>query len=108
RDEVQKYYVHDADGFELWPLVSPTATHHPGALCVRDYTDFYASVYHATNVGSMFRLDNPLLPNYKWIPVGYHGRASSIVPSGTPITRPWGQQSPPEVARLAEPGAGHG
>lgn len=71
------------------------------------YTDFYASVYHATNVGSMFRPDNPLLPNYKWIPVGYHGRASSIVSSGTPITRPWGQQSPPEVARLAEPGAGH-
>ncbi|MCL4220062.1 MAG: fumarylacetoacetase [Phycisphaerales bacterium] len=61
---------------------------------VGDYTDFYASVYHATNVGSMFRPDNALLPNYKWLPVGYHGRASSIVPSGTPITRPRGQQSP--------------
>mgnify|MGYP001272993516 CR=1 FL=1 len=61
-----------------------------------DYTDFYASVHHATNVGSMFRPDNPLLPNYKWIPVGYHGRASSIVPSGTPITRPHGQTAPPE------------
>lgn len=56
-----------------------------------DYTDFYASVHHATNVGSMFRPDNPLLPNYKWIPVGYHGRASSIVPSGMPILRPKGQ-----------------
>ncbi len=63
-----------------------------------DYTDFYASLNHATNVGSMFRPDNPLLPNYKWIPVGYHGRASSIVPSGTVITRPVGQQAPAEGA----------
>mgnify|MGYP003644793135 CR=1 FL=1 len=61
-----------------------------------DYTDFYASLYHATNVGSMFRPDNPLLPNYKHIPIGYHGRASSVVPSGTPIKRPVGQQAPGE------------
>jgi fumarylacetoacetase len=60
-------------------------------LHIGDYTDFYASVYHATNVGSMFRPDNPLLPNYKWVPIGYHGRASSIVPSGTPVRRPVGQ-----------------
>ena len=58
---------------------------------VGDYTDFYASVHHATNVGSMFRPDNPLLPNYKWVPIGYHGRASSLVASGTPVSRPWGQ-----------------
>ncbi len=58
---------------------------------VGDYTDFYASIYHATNVGSMFRPDNPLLPNYKYIPIAYHGRASSIVVSGTPLTRPKGQ-----------------
>jgi fumarylacetoacetase len=58
---------------------------------VGDYSDFYASVYHATNVGSMFRPENPLLPNYKWIPIGYHGRASSIAVSGTPIRRPLGQ-----------------
>ncbi|HEX8617616.1 MAG TPA: fumarylacetoacetate hydrolase family protein, partial [Thermoanaerobaculia bacterium] len=58
---------------------------------VGDYTDFYASVHHATNVGSMFRPDNPLLPNYKWVPIGYHGRASSIVVSGTPVRRPHGQ-----------------
>ena len=58
---------------------------------VGDYSDFYASVHHATNVGSMFRPDNPLLPNYKHVPIGYHGRASSIVPSGTGITRPCGQ-----------------
>lgn len=58
---------------------------------IGDYTDFYASIFHATNVGSMFRPDNPLLPNYKWVPIAYHGRASSIVPSGTPVKRPRGQ-----------------
>ena len=58
---------------------------------VGDYTDFYASVHHATNVGSMFRPDNPLLPNYKWVPIGYHGRASSIIGSDTPVRRPQGQ-----------------
>jgi fumarylacetoacetase len=63
---------------------------------VGDYTDFYASVHHATNVGSMFRPDNPLLPNYKWVPIGYHGRASSIVPSGTEVRRPRGQIRGPD------------
>lgn len=58
---------------------------------IGDYTDFYASVDHATNIGKMFRPDNPLLPNYKWVPIGYHGRASSIVVSGTPVRRPNGQ-----------------
>ncbi len=58
---------------------------------IGDYTDFYASVHHATNVGSMFRPDNPLLPNWKHLPIGYHGRSSSMVPSGTQIVRPNGQ-----------------
>jgi fumarylacetoacetase len=58
---------------------------------IGDYSDFYASIHHATNVGSMLRPDNPLLPNYKYIPVGYHGRSSSIIVSGTPFTRPEGQ-----------------
>ncbi len=58
---------------------------------IGDYTDFYCSIFHATNVGSMFRPDNPLMPNYKYIPIGYHGRASSIVISGTEIVRPKGQ-----------------
>ena len=58
---------------------------------VGDYTDFYASIHHATNVGSMFRPDNPLMPNYKHLPVGYHGRSSSLVVSGTPVRRPRGQ-----------------
>ena len=60
-------------------------------LAIGDYSDFYASVYHAANVGSMFRPDNPLLPNYKHVPIGYHGRASSIVVSGANIRRPEGQ-----------------
>ena len=64
---------------------------------IGDYSDFYASVHHATNVGSMFRPDNPLLPNYKWVPIGYHGRASSIVPSGTQVRRPHGQIKNPEA-----------
>jgi fumarylacetoacetase len=58
---------------------------------VGDYTDFYASIFHATNVGKLFRPDNPLLPNYKYIPIGYHGRASSLVPTGTLVRRPCGQ-----------------
>jgi len=58
---------------------------------VGDYTDFYASIFHATNVGKLFRPDNPLLPNYKYIPIGYHGRASSLIPSETPVRRPSGQ-----------------
>ncbi len=58
---------------------------------IGDYTDFYASMHHATNVGSMFRPDSPLLPNYKYVPIGYHGRASSIVVSGTSFRRPAGQ-----------------
>lgn len=58
---------------------------------IGDYTDFYCSIHHATNVGSMFRPDNPLMPNYKHLPVGYHGRSSSIVASGTQVHRPSGQ-----------------
>jgi len=61
---------------------------------IGDYTDFYASIFHATNVGSMLRPDEPLLPNYKRVPIGYHGRASSIVASGTPLRRPLGQVMP--------------
>jgi fumarylacetoacetase len=61
---------------------------------IPNYTDFYASIHHATRVGRLFRPDQPLLPNYKHIPIGYHGRASSIIPSGTPIRRPTGQTRP--------------
>ena len=62
---------------------------------IGDYTDFYASIHHATRVGKIFRPDNPLLPNYKYVPIGYHGRASSIVVSGAKIRRPSGQTKSP-------------
>jgi fumarylacetoacetase len=67
------------------------AMHLP--FTIGDYTDFYASVHHATNVGSMFRPDKPLMPNWKHLPVGYHGRSSTIVPSGRLVKRPMGQTS---------------
>lgn len=66
---------------------------------IGDYTDFYTSVHHATRVGSLFRPDNPLLPNYKWIPIGYHGRASSIRISGEAFKRPAGQLKAPDAER---------
>ena len=66
---------------------------------IGDYSDFYASIHHATNVGSMFRPDNPLLPNYKWVPIGYHGRSSSIVVSGSDVRRPTGQTKEEEAKR---------
>lgn len=72
-------------------LISPRSLTFSPPFLIGDYTDFYCSIYHATNVGSMFRPDNPLMPNYKYIPIGYHGRASSIVISGTDIKRPKGQ-----------------
>ena len=61
---------------------------------IPNYTDFYASIYHATRVGQLFRPDQPLLPNYKHIPIAYHGRPSSIIPSGMPVIRPTGQSRP--------------
>lgn len=63
---------------------------------IGDYTDFYAGIHHALNVGRLFRPDNPLLPNYKWVPIGYHGRSSSLRPSGTPVRRPLGQRKLPD------------
>jgi len=64
---------------------------------IGDYTDFYVGIHHATNVGKQFRPDNPLLPNYKFVPIGYHGRASSVRASGEPVIRPSGQRKPPEA-----------
>jgi fumarylacetoacetase len=64
---------------------------------IGDYTDFYVGIHHATNVGKQFRPDNPLLPNYKYVPIGYHGRASSVRVSGQPVIRPKGQRKPPDA-----------
>ncbi len=89
---LSKGYAHQA---RLEPLLSERATaqfHLPAHI--GDYTDFYISLHHATAVGSLFRPDNPLLPNYKWVPIGYHGRASSINVSGADFPRPQGQTRP--------------
>jgi len=78
-----------SSGSELLVNASNVEMLVPAAI--GDYSDFYASIEHAKNLGSMFRPDNPLLPNYKYVPIGYHGRASSIVASGSGIVRPSGQ-----------------
>ncbi len=80
-----------AKGSERRELIPQASCEMLLPAAIGDYTDFYASIHHATNVGSMFRPDNPLLPNYKHLPVAYHGRSSTIVVSGTPVQRPSGQ-----------------
>jgi len=100
RLDVQQLLVQENSALKNHPevLVSQkdTAMHIP--VKIGDYTDFYSSIEHATNVGKMFRDPaNALLPNWKHIPVGYHGRASSIVVSGTPVHRPKGQLMPKDA-----------
>jgi fumarylacetoacetase len=75
----------------LFPMANATMLK---PAMIGDYTDFYASIDHARNVGRLFRPENPLLPNYKYVPIGYHGRASSIVVSGATVKRPGGQILP--------------
>jgi fumarylacetoacetase len=97
RNRVSELLRHDnpilRDHPNAWRAFLPLekATYQLPVEQIGDYTDFYCSIFHATNVGSMFRPDAPLLPNYKYVPIGYHGRASSIVVSGTDIKRPHGQ-----------------
>ncbi|OAH44672.1 fumarylacetoacetase [Sphingobium yanoikuyae] len=82
---------------EIEPALYPAADctmHLPASI--GDYTDFYVGIHHATNVGALFRPDNPLLPNYKYVPIGYHGRASSVRVSGQPVVRPNGQRKSPD------------
>ncbi|HWA68908.1 MAG TPA: fumarylacetoacetase [Rhizomicrobium sp.] len=95
-------------GSVLQPAIEPML--HPMEECtlqlpatIGDYTDFYAGIHHAQNVGRLFRPDAPLLPNYKHVPIGYHGRASSVRPSGAPVVRPLGQT---KVADAADPSFG--
>ena len=78
-------------------LVSQSEAEYSLPCVIGDYTDFYTSIYHATSVGSLFRPDNPLLPNYKWVPIGYHGRSSSIKVSGHSFHRPVGQTKTPDA-----------
>ena len=84
----------DAQGALATCLVPQRDAEHTLPMLVGDYTDFYASLHHATRVGALFRPEQPLLPNYKWIPIAYHGRSSSLLVSDTPIPRPRGQTMP--------------
>jgi len=78
-------------------LVSQAQAEYKVPARIGDYTDFYTSIHHATNVGKLFRPDNPLLPNYQWVPIGYHGRSSSIKVSGHEFHRPSGQLKAPDA-----------
>lgn len=89
-------------GSDQQPLVAPCLVpqadvEHTVPMQIGDYTDFYASIDHATNIGKLFRPDNPLLPNYEWVPIGYHGRSSSVVISGEDFHRPVGQLKAPDA-----------
>ena len=77
-------------------LIGQTEARMHVPCLIGDYTDFYVGIHHATNVGKQFRPDNPLLPNYKYVPIGYHGRASSVRASGEPVIRPNGQRKAPD------------
>ena len=85
RDDVEAALIGQSEATTYLPCI------------VGDYTDFYVGIYHATNVGRQFRPDQPLLPNYKYVPIGYHGRASSVRVSGEPVIRPAGQRKPPDA-----------
>jgi fumarylacetoacetase len=85
RDDVEPALIGQSEATTYLPCI------------VGDYTDFYVGIHHATNVGRQFRPDQPLLPNYKYVPIGYHGRASSVRVSGEPVIRPSGQRKPPEA-----------
>ena len=78
-------------------LVAQADAEYALPVTIGDYTDFYTSIHHATAIGRLFRPDNPLLPNYRWVPIGYHGRASSIGVSGQAFHRPVGQTMPPNA-----------
>ena len=78
-------------------LVAQSAVTMHLPVQIGDFTDFYVGIHHATNVGRQFRPDQPLMPNYKYVPIGYHGRASSVRVSGHPVIRPSGQRKPPEA-----------
>jgi fumarylacetoacetase len=78
-------------------LIGQTEARFHVPCLIGDYTDFYVGIHHATNVGRQFRPDNPLLPNYKYVPIGYHGRASSVRASGEPVIRPNGQRRAPDA-----------
>jgi fumarylacetoacetase len=100
RLELSRALRHGAPQLHAWraALVAQSAAEFRVPAQVGDYTDFYTSIHHATKVGRLFRPDNPLLPNYQWVPIGYHGRASSLGVSGQSFRRPLGQTLAPGAA----------
>src|SRR6478672_9653 len=98
RDRLQELLSNERYRDEVEPeLVGQTEVRLHVPCLIGDYTDFYVGIHHATNVGKQFRPDNPLLPNYKYVPIGYHGRASSVRASGEPVIRPNGQRKLPDA-----------
>src|SRR4051812_29866540 len=98
RQRLQDLLTNEKYRDEVEPqLVGQTEVRLHVPSLIGDYTDFYVGIHHATNVGKQFRPDNPLLPNYKYVPIGYHGRASSVRASGEPVIRPNGQRKPPDA-----------
>ena len=90
--------LHDDSEARAVVLRKQDEGHMCAPFAIGDYTDFYCSIHHATNVGSMFRPDNPLMPNYRHLPVGYHGRASTVILEGGDVCRPSGQTLPVEAS----------
>jgi fumarylacetoacetase len=98
RQRLQELLANEKYRDEVEPqLVGQTEVRLHVPCLIGDYTDFYVGIHHATNVGKQFRPDNPLLPNYKFVPIGYHGRASSVRASGEPVIRPNGQRKPTDA-----------
>ena len=98
RERLQELLSDDSFRNDVEPLlVGQTEARMHVPCLIGDYTDFYVGIHHATNVGKQFRPDNPLLPNYKYVPIGYHGRASSVRASGEPVIRPNGQRKAPDA-----------
>lgn len=105
RRAISQGLAHGSPEQHAWSkLLSPQCKAEMALPCrIGDYTDFYTGIHHATSVGRLFRPDQPLMPNYKWVPIGYHGRASSIRVSGHTFRRPHGQTKAPDAE---QPGVG--
>jgi len=98
RERLQELLTDERYRDDIEPqLIGQTEARMHVPCLIGDYTDFYVGIHHATNVGKQFRPDNPLLPNYKYVPIGYHGRASSVRASGEPVIRPSGQRKAPDA-----------
>jgi fumarylacetoacetase len=98
RERLQELLTDERYRDDIEPqLIGQTEARMHVPCLIGDYSDFYVGIHHATNVGKQFRPDNPLLPNYKYVPIGYHGRASSVRASGEPVIRPSGQRKPPDA-----------